>query len=377
MTTVTPVRVLHVIGSMNMGGAETIIMDLYRNVDRTKYQFDFAIHTEEKCLFEQEIEKLGGKIYRFKRFNGINFVSYIRQWNQFFKEHTEHFIVHGHIGSCAALYLYVAKANGKKAIAHSHNTLKKQGFDIHQFLWTMYSFPTRNIADFFLGCSYQAGVDRYGKKVADSIKFMVLNNGIDSNKFMFDPEQRQKVRDELGIADSTVVIGHVGRMVEQKNHKFLINVFNEYQKSIRSDSVLVLVGDGVLMDEINNLISNLNLTDKVYCLGTRTDTNYLLSAFDCFVFPSVNEGLGISVIEAQASGLPVICSDVLPIETKISPDIVYLSLNESYAGWANTIQKVNLNKNRTECNKYIGKNNYDIQGVALSLQEVYHSLLES
>ena len=203
-----PIRILHVIGGMNRGGAETMIMNFYRKIDRNKVQFDFMVNTKEKCDYNDEILSLGGNIYYIPKFNGLNFIQYKMSLRRFFKEHQEHKIIHGHIGSSAAMYLHVANKYNKFTIAHSHNT-KNSNKTLKSFLWRVYSYPTRYIANYFFGCSLAAGIDRFGKKVVHSSDFCVLNNAIDSKKFIFSDKTREEVRTDLSIQDK-FVIGHIG-----------------------------------------------------------------------------------------------------------------------------------------------------------------------
>lgn len=368
------IKILHVIGSMNMGGTEMILMNLYKNIDRNRVQFDFAIHTDESCFFENEIKKMGGQLYRFKRFDGKNFKVYKKQWENFFDYHKEHQIVHGHIGSCAYLYLSMAKKYGKITIAHSHSVRKTGDFSIHNILWSIYSYPTRFIADYFMGCSYKAGKDRYGKKVANSDRFQVLKNGIESKKFQYNENDRNIIRSELGIDNSSIVIGHVGRMVKQKNHSFLIDIFNEYQK-INDDSYLVLVGDGNLIKKIKDKVFSLNLENKIFFMGTRKDTQKFLSAFDYFVFPSINEGLGIAVIEAQASGLPTLCSNALPPEAKVSSNIEFFSLKENAKKWSRKLYNLSPVKSRENAYLDLSNYDYDILNVVDRITQFYHTIV--
>lgn len=358
---------------MNMGGAETLLMNLYRNIDRNTMQFDFAIHVDSKCLFEDEIKSLGGKIYRFKKFNGINFFQYRKQWTSFFKEHSEHSIVHGHIGSCAFLYLAIANKFNKVTIAHSHNVRKKHDFSIHNILWSFYAYPTRKIANYFVGCSKKSGIDRFGKKVANSEKFFILKNGIDSNRFRFDENTRNQIRRDLNL-ENKFVIGHIGRFVNQKNHSFLIDIFYKYLEK-NPNSMLVLVGDGPLKKKIKDKVNLLNLNDKIIFTGTRTDTEKLLCAFDLFVFPSLNEGLGISVIEAQALGLNVLSSDVIPNETQISNNIILCSLKKNATYWANLIKTESV-IDRSTSYENLHLNDFDIKDSSAFLEKLYLSILE-
>ena len=237
------IRVLHVIHGMNCGGTENIIMNLYRNIDRKKVQFDFLVHTEKDCFFDEEIKSLGGKIYRVPYYNMLNLFTYRRALNRLFSSHNEWTVVHGHLGSCACIYLKIAKKYNIYTIAHSHN-LKKDKVNIKELLYRVHAYLARGVADYYLGCSMRAGIDRFGEKIVNSTRFSVMNNSIDTRRYIYNVQDRNRIRKEFGIRDEFVV-GNVARFNPQKNHKFLLKVFAEFQKRYPS-SKLLLVGDGEL-----------------------------------------------------------------------------------------------------------------------------------
>lgn len=365
-----PIRVLQVIGIMNRGGAETMIMNLYRQIDKKKVQFDFVEHTNERAIFDDEIERMGGKIYHCPRFNGKNYFAYKKWWNDFFlNEGVEYTIVHGHIGSTAAIYLKEAKRRGKFAIAHSHSS--GTDYSMKSMIYKMFSYNTRNVADYFLGCSKVAGIDRYGKKiVANSSKFKVLQNAIDVDKYVYSTERRQEIRNELGYSPEQLVIGHVGRMTAEKNHAFILKIFKCISLA-RSEARLVLVGDGKLREKLEEQVKNLGLSDKVSFLGVRADVNDLMQAMDIFVFPSLFEGLPVTMVEAQASGIPCVISDKVPEECIITEGLVTIkNLLDSSEEWANHI----LSKReipRVDRSEEIRKCGFDIKETEKWLEEFY------
>lgn len=361
-------RVLHVIGSMNLGGAETLIMNLYRNIDRDKIQFDIVVHTTEKMYFSDEILKLGGNIYCAPSFMGLNIYKYKEWWNNFFLEHPEYKIVHGHIGSTASIYLKIAKKYGRFTIAHSHNTNGKMSF--LELMFRIATYSTRYIADEFFGCSTEAGIDRYGVKIARSKRFNVIHNGIDVEKYVFSCERRKCARTELGINNDVVVWGHVGRFALQKNHKQLIEIFYEYHK-VHCDSILLLFGEGPEREKIKRLTEKLAIADSVKFMGLSNRIDYFMQAMDLFVFPSIYEGLGISVVEAQTSGLPCITSDAIVDEADIGAGLIKkmpLSAGASY--WVSAAETM-LKKTRKDTSQYAINAGYDIKEVAQKLQNYY------
>lgn len=363
-----PIRILHVVGSMNRGGTETMIMNLYRQIDRSKVQFDFMVHTSDKCAYDDEILKLGGKIYRVPMFKGTNYFSYQNAWIQFFNTNQEYKIIHGHLGSSAAIYLKLAKRNGCFTIAHSHNT-KSIGKNLKSLLYPYFSYPTRYIADFFFGCSKNAGSDRYGKKVVSSDKFKVLNNAIPANKYRYSNEIREQLRKKLNVEEKTV-LGHVGRFSHQKNHQMLINIFQALHKE-NHDTVLLLVGDGELRKSIENQVVDLGLSDSVIFTGVRSDIPELMQAMDVFVFPSLYEGLGLVAIEAQAAGLRCVVSDSIPKEAFVTDLIKSLPLEEPVDIWAKSILQYSKGYVRKNTYEVIKNNGYDILDTAKWLESFY------
>lgn len=363
-----PLRILHVLHALGCGGAENMLMNIYRNIDREKIQFDFLVHTDQKTYFDTDIEKMGGKIYRIPYFNGFNFRSYFKALNSFFANNN-YKIVHGHLGSCAALYLYVAKKYGAYTIAHSHST-KPIYFTAKNLMYRIYSYPTRYIADYFFACSEKAGEDRYGKEIWKHREIRsIIKNAIDINKYTFRASIRQNARQKLGVKNQ-FTIGHIGRFDRVKNQSFVLKIFNEVKKT-KSDSVLVLVGDGVLKNEIKERVIEMGLNDSVIFTGVRSDVPDLLQAMDCFVFPSLYEGLGIVAIEAQATGLPCVVSDVIPNEAKITDLVKAFSLQESPEKWAAEICAETIPRDREKYNGIVRDSGYDITDTSKWLMNFY------
>lgn len=358
------IRILHVIGVMNRGGAESMIMNLYRNIDRSKVQFDFVENTSETGNYENEITQLGGRIYHCPKFNG-NVIKYVRWWNDFFCTHKDEYsFVHGHIGSTAAMYLSVAKKNGIKTIAHSHNTYTGK-FSLSQLEYQILSYPTRYISDFFFACSVKAGISRYGRKV----KFTVIRNAIDTDQFSCDNEVKEKMRAMLGIPSGIKVFGHIGRFNAQKNHRFVLKVFREIQNSI--DAILLFVGDGPLRKDIEREANELGISEQVMFLGVREDIPELLNAMDVLIFPSIYEGLPVTIVEAQSTGLRCLISDRISKETVLVPELItYMSLDQHEKEWAD--KAVELSEyNRKSRKKEVSEAGFDIKDNAERLQNFY------
>lgn len=365
-----PVRVLHVIHSLGCGGAEMMIMNLYRNIDRSLVQFDFLVHSNEKGLYEEEVLSFGGRIFRTSYFNGLNSIKYKKEVYDLLQKHPEIMIVHGHLGSCAHLYLSVAKKLGRYTIAHSHNT-NPHNISLKNLAYRLFTLKTRKVADYFFACSQKAGLDRFGEKIArDNSKYAVFYNAIDFNKFCFSEDVRQNKRSELGL-NNYFVIGHVGRFNEQKNHEYLIDLFSEYHKK-DPNSVLVLVGDGELKTTIKRKTEDLQVSEAVYFLGVREDVSELLQAFDCMVFPSKYEGLPVTLIEAQATGLPCIISNTITDEVQLTDLVSKVSLSDEFSIWINKIieSKNHIRSNRKQ---ELSKAGYDISVTSKKIVDFYLS----
>lgn len=359
------IKVLHVVPNMQSGGLETFIMNVMRNKS-DEIEFDFLVHYKERKFYDDEIEKLGGKIYRFSLRDDNNIFKYILELNRFFKEHQEYKIIHCHMESISFLVFLIAKKNNIKIrILHSHNIDCEKNFKGR--IKYLLSKLSKYNSTYNLACSKKAGKYLFGKR-----KFSLINNAIDFKKFRYNLKKRRQIRKELNIKKNTTVIGHIGRFCNQKNHSKVIEIFYEYQK-INSDSVLVLVGEGQNLKEMKEKAKKLNILDKVKFLGVRKDTDSLYCAFDVFLFPSLFEGLGIVLIEAQASGLYCYTSKkVVPKEAKISNRLKYIDLDLPSDVWAKKIIKDN-NYDRKNMKFTKNKDNYDINKTVRKLEKIYKS----
>lgn len=367
-------RILHVIGIMSRGGAETLLMNLYRNINREQIQFDFAVHSSQTGTYDDEIRLMGGKIIYFPHYNGRNHFIYKKKWELFLQNHPEYLIIHGHLRSTAAIYLNIAKQYGRITIAHSHSTSSRGNY-LNKLVKCFMQFPIRHIADYFFACSNLAGIWLFGQKVCAGSRFYILNNAIDSEKFIFSEEIRNKVRKEFNI-ENTFVIGHVGNFDCTKNHSFIIDIFEAISHKYKESS-LVLIGGGSpeLIKKIKKAACQKGLRESIRFLGIRNDVNELLNAFDVFLFPSIHEGLGIAAVEAQANGLKCVLSDRIPSEVKMSENLEFLSLKSSSDFWAEQILVYKdgyIRKNMQETIKQAG---YDISYTALWLTNFYLNII--
>lgn len=324
-------RVLHVIGAMNRAGAETMLMNLYRSIDRTKVQFDFLVHTDDVCDYDAEIIQLGGHIYHVPMLMPGNYRQYRAKCRAVMQEvSAAHAVVHGHIASTSAIYLAEAKRAGCKTVMHSHAA--KFPLSPRELVFRTLAYPARNIADYFIGCSPQAGLDRFGSRIAQGDRFHVLPNAIDVDMFACTDDQHRSAKRNMGY-DCDVLVGTVGRLVSSKNHQFSLGVVRQ----LLDDGVDVrfaVAGGGELRGELEQNAVDLGLTDRVDFLGVRDDVPQLLKAFDLFLFPSVVEGLPVVMVEAQAAGLPCLTSEGIPGLAIMADTAVRLSLDLGIEAWA-------------------------------------------
>lgn len=361
-----PIRVLQVVTIMNRGGLETMLMNYYRKLDKTKIQFDFMTNRLERGHYDDEIEALGGKIYRLSPIKPGNYNKYFKELDEFFKEHKEYKVVHSHINENSGFVLKAAKKAGIECrIAHSHLSDLKLDYKYPFRVYARRNLKG-NVSDYF-ACSQRAGEWLFGKEISSSGKVTVLNNAVDTEKFKINKDIRDKVRMELGIEDKKV-IGHVGRFNPQKNHEFLIDVFNEVYKKDKG-TVLLLIGDGYLKEKIEDKVKKLNLEQGVKFLGVREDIPEIMQAMDLFLFPSQFEGLAVVMVEAQAAGLKVITSTGVTKESDITNNVEFIDLSKGAEYWADIVLNSDFKK-RDDINLMI-KKGYDSTNNVKWLSDFY------
>ena len=363
------VRVLHVLHSMNCGGAETLIMNIYRNIDREKVQFDFLVNVFDKMFYEDEITALGGRIFRMPFLTKVTPPVYERNLYDFFKEHGEIRTVHSHLETTTGLILKQARRAGVPVrIAHSHNSRYTRVGLKYAPENAFKAYCRRKIvpnATLLLGCSELANDWLYGK---DGKRAEIVRNGIETEKYAFSEAVRTEVRRELGIGRDTKVIGHVGRFNDQKNHLFLIDIFEKYH-TMNPDSLLLLVGEGILMEQIREKTARLGLADCVRFLGLRGDVSRLMQAFDVFVLPSKFEGLPLVIVEAQAAGLPCLAANTISRMSDLGCSLVTFLPIDGANIWADMIK---ITEGRSQnSSEAVARAGYDIKATAKTLEELY------
>lgn len=370
-----PIHVLVLDTVMDRGGAEAMIMNYMRNINRDMIRFDFLTNREYRGAYEDEIERLGGKVWHMCPMYPGKFRQYKREVRQFLKEHPEYRIIHSNLEERSYFALKEAKKLGVPVrISHSHN--RPLGFDLKLLMRYYFRFMLKYYNTHMFSCGVEAGDWLYGKKNRD--KVIIMNNAIDAKEYVYDREKSQAVKEALGVSGK-LVIGHVGRFFPQKNHRFLIKIFKEIHDR-NADAVLLLAGGGELDDslknEIKRKVEDLGLTDCVQFLGVREDVNELMQAFDLFLLPSLFEGLPVTMVEAQAVGLPCVISDKVPIQCDITGNVQVVALEEQPKIWAEKILQFAEGFERKDTRERIEQAGFDIGQNAKWLETFYREALE-
>mgnify|MGYP004690661347 CR=1 FL=1 len=366
----SPIRIAQIIGKWLGGGVESVVMNYYRHIDRSKIQFDFICDEDSTNIPYDEINSLGGKVILIPPYQKV--IRYHKELKKVLKE-GNYKIVHSHINTLSIFSLWAAKSAGVPVrIAHSHSTTNKKEKKKNLMKQVLKHF-SKVFATDYMCCSELAGRWLFGDIEYDRGNVYLLNNAIDLDKFKYDENIRKLKREELNISDDVFVIGHVGRFVEQKNHRFLIDIFNEIHKKY-SNSILILAGQGPLMEEMKEKSKTLGLEENIKFLAQRNDINELYQAMDLFLFPSLYEGLGMVAVEAQVSGLPCVVSTEIPEIAKVTEKITFVNLENKIETWTEIIFKYIKNINRKNINFTDGIKKYDIIKEATKLEKKYLNL---
>lgn len=357
------IRILQSVNIMDRAGLETMLMNYYKNIDRSKVQFDFLTHRNEIGAYENEIKELGGQVYHAPRLYPQNYLQYFIYMKKFFKEHSEYKIIHSHIDSMSYFPLLAAKKSGIPIrIGHSHNSKLDKDLKYPIKLYALKGMP--KVANIYFSCGKLAG-----KFMWKNRKFKIVHNAIDLTKFAFNESLRRTIRNKLNITDDTFVIGHVGRFNKVKNQLFLLDIFNEIVKE-KPNSLLILIGKGEDEIKIRDKIHELHLNGKVSILIDRPDVYELYQSFDIFVMPSLFEGLPVVGVEAQANGLPCIFSKNISDEIILTHNAEQLLLMDNAKEWADKILSKDIIRNSEACSE-LKRSGYDIKTEAKKLEEWY------
>ena len=345
---------------MNVGGAETFLMKVFRTVNRKEYQFDFAVNIEKEGFYDKEIYALGGTIYHFPA-KSISFWGYLKGLKKIIQDNHYDYVLRITSNAMGFLDLAVAKkAGAKKCIARSSNSSDGASFKVKISHW-LGSIFFKRFVDVKIAPSSDAAIYTFGKRDYEKGLVNILPNGLDLKYFSYTEIGRESIRREFNIRDSQKVIGHVGRFSTQKNHSFLLYIFEEYHKK-EPNSVLMLIGEGELKAEIQRRVIEMKLDECVVFAGIRADMPSVYSAMDAFVFPSLYEGMPNVIIEAQACGLPCVIADTITKEANVSGFIEYESLRNNLESWGKKISEC-VGNGRIDSSIAMKNAGYDIDDV--------------
>lgn len=341
------IRVLQVLGSTTLGGAESRVMDIYRHIDRDRVQFDFLVTRGHTGHFDAEIESLGGHVYTLPPYRIYNHIEYTKAVKQFFDEHKGYMTVHGHMTSTAAIYLPIAKKAGvPMTIAHARSAGVDKGVKGILTNYLRRNLPKK--CDKMIACSDLAAKAVFGSEAFDEGKVRIMPNAVEVSDYSVNEVARDRIRAKYGVQDKFVV-GHVGRLHSAKNHRFLIRVFAEFLK-LRNDAVLMIVGDGALKADIENWIKEedaaflskdgVKLSERIIMTGNQSPVAPFYQAFDAFLFPSFYEGMPGTIVEAQASSIRSLISDTITRQVKITDTVEFDSLSRTAKQWADKLYSI-------------------------------------
>lgn len=366
------IRILMVLGNTGRGGAQTFAINVLRMINREKFQVDFAVNEIRENGYTQEIYDLGSEIFAIPFFKGYNWLSYVRKWNELLANN-HYAIVHGHVSSSATIYLEEARRHGCKTIVHSHSA-GFRGNGIVQQIKKVFTLGAKKKADYWFACSRPAAERLFGLDYLKYEHFFFIPNAIIAENYLFNANSRNRIRSELGISNDQKLYGHVGSFTTPKNHGFLLDVFSIIA-SKDPGAVLVLCGEGEKKEEIQDKIRSVNLEGRITFVGNVSNVNEYMMAMDTMIFPSFFEGFPITVLEAQATGLPIILSDTITDEVFLTDCIYPMSLNESIVDWVDKAMTLKAS-NREKNNRPIADSKYNMRNCVQLLERLYSEMAD-
>ncbi len=361
-----------VIGSTNMGGAQIFILNLLRNMDFERYQVDFAVNFKEvEGGIGQELRNMGCNIYSLPYFKVYNYYSFKKKWKEFLSEH-KYDIVHGHSSNSASVYLNVAKKEGCVTISHSHSA-GFRGNLIHRLFKRFFASRIKKVADYWFACSSIAAEHLYGKDYRTYPNYYDIPNAIIANKYLYDENIATSIRSCIGVDKNDFLCGHVGSFTTPKNHFLLLDIFKEVLKK-NNGAKLICCGAGTLFPQVKDRAIQLGISDNVIFTGIVKNCNDYMMAMDVLIFPSLFEGFPMTVIEAEASGLPIVMSDVITDEVDITDCVHRMSLNDHPEVWADYIIKLK-SEDRTLYNSIVADSKYNMKTGAKFIMSLYDQMI--
>ena len=367
------IKVLHYIAGFLFGGIESMFLNWYEHIDKNRIEFELLKRTQDDNTDElRRFQAMGGTVHKLNELSASRIFDFRNNVKEFFAKHHDYDILHVHGSNDPFVMQYAKKYGIKVIILHSHAALvnKKTGY---RHLKNLFDLINKAYVDQYFACSKKAGEYRFGIKNVQSHKVKIINNAVKVSNFVFDPQIRNEYRTQLGI-ENKFVVGHVGRMTFQKNYPFLIDIFYEVAQK-NDNAILLLVGDGPDYPEIKDKVDELGLADKVIFLGIRTDVTNLLLAMDVFLLPSRWEGLPVTVIEAQATGIQCVVADTITDEASITPNIEFISLETPAEFWADRINEHSKGYERKNMEKTIAGAGYDIGTQVKEMEKLYRAMI--
>lgn len=366
------IRILHITECLSAAGIESFIMNNYRKLDRSKVQFDFLILRNQEEFYDLEIQSLGGKKYTICKSNKNTLIRILKESIELYHFLCEHSynIIHIHYTTpLRAPYLFAAKKAGVPVrIYHSHSAEVSGKSKLKTVIYDIMKIKIEKWATHYFACSNAAAKWIFPKKLCDSHQVNVIYNGIDIQKYSYYELYRKEIRDELNLGRSFVLV-HTGRFLEQKNQSFIIDIFVELKKKC-PEAILLLLGEGELQKAVKNKVVQKNLIESVLFLNVRSDVYKILSASDCYIMPSLYEGLPVAAVEAQCSSLPCVLSQNITKEIKLTDKVSFLSLDDPIEIWVQEILKYK-GCIRNDESQLILQHGYDANQVAQLLQDFY------
>lgn len=364
------IKVAHVVGKMGSGGVEAVVMNYFRHINKENFEFTFIVDEDSTLPQKEEIEALGGNIIIVPKYQKLHL--FIFTLIKIFKKN-QYDIVHSHLNTLSVFPLFAAWISKVKVrIAHNHSTTNKKEKLRNMIKSILKPFSKVFATDYF-ACSEVAGEYLFGKKETEKGNVTIINNAIDIDNFKYNKETRNRIRNDLKIDDSTILFGHIGRLVQTKNHQLVLDLFSKYNQS-NKNSKLLLIGDGPLKEQIQNTVHDYNLEDSVILFGTTTKIYDYYNVLDLLIYPSLYEGLGMVLIEAQYNSLISVASTEIPSESKISDLVEFVSLDDNNDLWLNTIDE-QLKRDINRETNYVNSDIYDINKESKELEKVYQKIL--
>lgn len=371
------IKVLQVFGAMNCGGAENMIMNIYRNLDRNKVQFDFLCCTNDMIAdYDEEILNLGAKIYRIPLPTFLKFFSHMNYIKKIIKKYGPYDAIHIHTLLHAGIVSYVAKkCKIKNIVVHSHSTNSGRKSSFYRNLYEKISRRLiKKNATSMIACGKDAGNYLFGNKNMKNGKVLILKNAIEADKFIsVDNKQIDKIRKEWHVNSTDIVIGQIGRLVSVKNHVFSIKLIKELIK-YNDNLKLFFVGNGNLMDDLKQMVEDENLKNYVYFTGLQNNINEWLSIFDCLLMPSLYEGIPLTLIEAQANDLDCFVSSNIDHSVDLGLNLIHFIELDHFNEWVNNLKQIKKRKRKNsnlQRKEALKNNNYDLKYNVEMLEKIY------